>query len=158
MPPRLIHNEFYFPEGALFTFSLERLSAETLKIFKRFAAVFGQTYKRFLDLQKAEAQAREAQIELALERVRARTMAMHQSTELAEAALMLFQQLHDLGLSFIRTGFYIWQKDADLVEGWASNGTLDGILPSLLLPFKEDDGHRGIYEASLNGDSFMNRC
>ena len=46
---------------------------------KRFAKVFEQTYTRFLDLQKAEAQAREAQIELALERVRARSMAMHQS-------------------------------------------------------------------------------
>ena len=37
---------------------------------KRFGKVFEQTYTRFLDLQKAEAQAREAQIEAALERVR----------------------------------------------------------------------------------------
>ena len=37
----------------------------------RFGKVFQQTYTRFLDLQKAEAQAREAQIEAALERVRA---------------------------------------------------------------------------------------
>ncbi len=36
----------------------------------RFGKVFQQTYTRFLDLQKAEAQARESQIELALERVR----------------------------------------------------------------------------------------
>ncbi|MFZ1259324.1 MAG: hypothetical protein WAQ93_02545, partial [Chitinophagaceae bacterium] len=45
----------------------------------RFGKVFQQTYTRFLDLQKAEAQAREAQIEAALERVRARAMAMHTS-------------------------------------------------------------------------------
>jgi hypothetical protein len=39
-------------------------------------------YQRFIDLKKAEAQAREAEIQLALERIRARTMAMHQSEEL----------------------------------------------------------------------------
>ena len=37
------------------------------QIFLRFGKVFEQTYTRFLDLQKAEAQAREAQIQLALE-------------------------------------------------------------------------------------------
>ena len=35
-------------------------------VFKRFAKVFEQTYTRFLDLQKAEAQAREAQIEVSI--------------------------------------------------------------------------------------------
>ena len=38
------------------------------------------------------------------------------------------------------------------MEGWTSNGALDEILPPLLLPFKEDEGHRGIYEASLKGE------
>src|SRR5687768_8570350 len=54
----------------------------------RFGKVFQQTYTRFLDLQNAEAQAREAQIQLALERVRARTMAMQKSDELREAVLV----------------------------------------------------------------------
>ena len=52
----------------------------------RFGKVFQQTYTRFLDLQKAEAQAREAQIEAALERVRARTMAMQKSDEISTSA------------------------------------------------------------------------
>lgn len=46
------------------------------EIVRRFFKVFEQSYTRFLDLQKAEAQAREANIEAALERVRARAMAM----------------------------------------------------------------------------------
>ena len=50
----------------------------------RFGKVFQQTYTRFLDLQKAEAQAREAQIEAALERVRSRSMGMQKSEELRE--------------------------------------------------------------------------
>ena len=40
------------------------------KLLSRFAIEFERTYTRFLDLQKAEAQAREAQIEAALERVK----------------------------------------------------------------------------------------
>ncbi len=147
-----IINVAFFSKGLLNVQSNESRSSESIKLLERFAAVFEQTYTRFLDLQKAEAQARESQIQLALERVRARTMAMHQSNELAETALLLFQQLQHLGLSFSRTGFYIWKKDADLVEGWTSNGALDEILPPLLLPFKEDEGHRGIYEASLKGE------
>ena len=55
----------------------------------RFGKVFQQTYTRFLDLQKAEAQAREAQIEAALERVRSRTMAMQKSDELQEVACFI---------------------------------------------------------------------
>jgi hypothetical protein len=77
LPQHQFHNDFYFAEGALFSFSAEQLSTEAAQIFKRFAGVFGQTYRRYLDLQKAEAQAREAQIEASLERVRSKTMAMH---------------------------------------------------------------------------------
>ena len=67
-------------------------------VFKRFAAVFEQTYTRFLDLQKAEAQAREAQIEAALERVRSRTMAMQKSDEMTDVAGLLFEQVSALGI------------------------------------------------------------
>ena len=52
-----------------------------MKICARFAAVFEQTYTRFLDLQKAESQAREAQIEAALERVRSQSMGMQNSLD-----------------------------------------------------------------------------
>ena len=38
------------------------MSPEMWDIFKRFGKVFEQTYTRFLDLQKAEAQAREARL------------------------------------------------------------------------------------------------
>ena len=44
-------------------YNLQRFSEEEKDIVKRFAAAFEQTYIRFTDLQKAEAQAREAEIE-----------------------------------------------------------------------------------------------
>ena len=79
-------------DGSLF-------SEEDFKVLRRAAKVFEQTYTRFLDLQKAEAQARESQIQLALERVRARTMAMQKSDELQEVAMLLFQQVRSLGFT-----------------------------------------------------------
>src|SRR5204863_1100294 len=82
--------------GSLTLATLEPLSNEQFDIMLRFAKVFDLTYTRFNDLQKAEAQAREAQIEAALERVRSRTMAMHKSEELLVAASLLFHQITKL--------------------------------------------------------------
>ena len=73
---------------------------ENFQILKRFARVFEQAYVRFLDLQNAEAQAREAQIETALEKVRSRSLAMHHSEELKEVVATIFEKLKELGLVF----------------------------------------------------------
>ena len=62
-------------------FLLLKNNAELKDISKRFASVFDLTYTRFLDLQKAEAQAREARIEAALERTRTQSMLMQHSKE-----------------------------------------------------------------------------
>ncbi len=86
---RMLYNAF-FSKGLLMIVTPETQSKETLEILQRFAGVFDGTYTRFLDLQKAEAQGRESQIQLALERVRARTMAMQKSDELAERQRLSF--------------------------------------------------------------------
>ena len=96
----LLENEFAAMSVALAknigihitSYSKKSFSDGENEILKRFAKVFDQSYTRFLDLQKAEAQARESQVQLALERVRARTMAMQHSDELKDAAALLFQQ------------------------------------------------------------------
>ena len=64
---------------AITNYSVQSYSDEENEILRRFVIVFDQTYTRFLDLQKAEAQAREAQVEAALERVRSRTTGMQKS-------------------------------------------------------------------------------
>ncbi len=96
LPEKIIHYDFLFPDGFLFAFSPVSFSDESEKLFSRFAAVFAQTYRRFLDLQKAEAQAREAEIQLSLERVRAASMAMHNSNELLQVALTFMDQVETL--------------------------------------------------------------
>ncbi|MBT8380112.1 MAG: nuclear transport factor 2 family protein, partial [Ignavibacteria bacterium] len=86
-------------------FSGVSYSDEENKILVRFGKVFQQTYTRFLDLQKAEAQAREAQIEAALERVRSKTMAMHNSQDVGATVVTLFDEVLKLGLDkSIRVG------------------------------------------------------
>ena len=100
------------------------------EILKRFAKVFEQTYTRFLDLQKAEAQARESQIQLALERVRARTMAMQKSDELSETAVLLFHQLMSLELNVKGCGFNIWEKDEKTCTSWMS-GPDGGVITAV---------------------------
>lgn len=86
---------------------LNEFSAEDNAIFRRFGAVFKQSYTRFLDLQKAEAQAREAEIQLVLERVRAKTMTMQKSEDLSDAVKIVFDELEKLNLGMIRCGIGI---------------------------------------------------
>ncbi|HEY1869805.1 MAG TPA: hypothetical protein VGG71_02040, partial [Chitinophagaceae bacterium] len=148
-PSTIFHNDFYFSEGTLFAFTTTPLSEEARKIFKRFAGVFGQTYRRYLDLQKAEAQARESQIQLALERVRARTMAMHDSKELAETVTVLFQQFQELGLlsAHARPFFSLFDPARETSEIWTTKG--DGSQRSLphTVSFKENESLRQVYDA-----------
>src|SRR6187397_826032 len=102
--------------GCMTTGGQERLSEESFSILSRFAKVFDQTYTRFKDLKQAEAQARESQIQLALERVRARTMAMQKSDELPETSYLLFQQVKELGLTAVHNSIAIINEETGFVE------------------------------------------
>jgi signal transduction histidine kinase len=106
----------YFKTGYLVI--ITEVPCEEEEIFKRFAQVFDLTYTRFLDLQKAEAQARESEIQLALERVRARTMAMHKSDELSQTAAVLFEQLQVLGNTPERINLGIFKEESGTIEWW----------------------------------------
>ena len=89
------------------------------KIFNRFAKVFEQTYTRFLDLQKAEAQARESQIEAALEKVRSRSLAMHTANELGEVVTVIVEKLKDLGVVLDANGVVLctyFQNSKDVMH------------------------------------------
>src|SRR5258707_2559487 len=92
-----------------------------MNILNRFKSIIDLTFRRYIDLQKAEAQAREAQIELALERVRARTMAMHKSEELAETAEVLYHQLEELGDDPERITVGLVDETNGVVTWWATD-------------------------------------
>src|SRR5438046_10211063 len=76
---RRVQNIAYFSKGFIAIASPDDQPETTINLMERFAAVFNLTYTRFNDLQQAEAQAREAKIEEALEKVRSRSLAMHKS-------------------------------------------------------------------------------
>src|SRR6185437_2055326 len=61
----------------------------------------------------AEAQAKESQIQLALERVRARTMAMQRSEELHEVIQLIFDQLQQLNFNIDVANFALNYKETE---------------------------------------------
>ena len=87
----------YFKYGHLLFITFEEVP-EAHEIFKRFAQVFEQTYTRFLDLQRAEAQARQAEHDL-LEIKAARKKAEQALNELqiTQTQLIQSEKLASLG-------------------------------------------------------------
>src|SRR5687767_4861964 len=119
-------------------------------IFKRFAKVFDQTYTRFLDLQKAEAQAREARIEAALERVRSRTMAMHKSEEVMDVAGTLFEELKKLNFAFGASSIIIMDKDSGDAEYWIAGFTKNKFPESYPVKYFRHPYHDALLSAWKN--------
>ncbi len=151
-PDRLVFSVFFFSEGSLNVMTDEPLTEDDNKIMLRFSNVFGLTYRRFLDLQKAEAQAREAQIEVALERVRSRSMAMQHSAELGDVAAELFAQMNLLVTNLWTCGFVLCEKNRDEDEWWLSMDT--GFTRGFFLPNIGDYAHATLYEGWMKGDAF----
>ena len=102
----------FFSKGFLALSTNEPRPPDSIQILERFSKAFDLTYTRFLDLQKAETQAREAQIEAALERVRAKAMAMHTSNDLSETMGVLFRELPKLGINSLRCGVVLLSRDS----------------------------------------------
>jgi signal transduction histidine kinase len=145
LPNKIIHYDFFFPEGALFAFSPTPLSDEISRVFMRFASVFGQTYRRYLDLKKAETQAREATLEAALERVRGKAMAMHNTSDLLSTAGVLFAEIRKLGINSFRSGVGLLTIQNRQVELYSA--TTSGITDNLpVVGWALLDGHEVLTE------------
>ncbi len=95
---------------------------------------------------------KELEIEAALERVRSRTMAMQNSNELANAAILLFQQVQVLGISVWSCGYNIFEKGEKSCLGWMSS---QGILqPAFRVPLTESPTFIRFYESKQEGEDF----
>ncbi|HLG31760.1 MAG TPA: nuclear transport factor 2 family protein, partial [Ignavibacteriaceae bacterium] len=153
---RIFFHYFSFKEGVVFAGAANPFSEQEISIMKRFTKVFAFAYTRYLDLQKAENQAREAKIEAALERIRSRTMAMQHSEELQEAALLLFHQVKDLGVEPGSCGFNIWEKNTNNTRSWMSSPQ-GGFQPSFKLSHSESPIYKDVYSAMEKGEEFFVR-
>ena len=121
----------------------------------RFGKVFQQTYTRFLDLQKAEAQAREAQVELSLERVRAKTMAMHTSEHVGETVATMFDELVKLGIEkTVRCGISVIDESQEM-EVWRASYNTDGKVDMVIgrIDMTIHPLLKGVYKAWKNKET-----
>ena len=83
--------------GGLGLTTYKPLPEEGLEIFKRFHNVFTLAYRRFTDIELALAQAREAKVELALERIRAQVTSMKESHDLLDIVVSMRSEYVALG-------------------------------------------------------------
>lgn len=129
------------------------MSEKEKAILNRFAIEFERAYTRFLDLQKAEAQAREAQIETALERVRSRSLAMHKSEELKEVIQVVYEQFNQLNILIEHTGFIIDYKEKDDMHIWLTDKYASPF--QITIPYFDSPHWNSFIEAKEKGESFF---
>ncbi|MBK9530810.1 MAG: hypothetical protein IPO42_03240 [Chitinophagaceae bacterium] len=115
----LYYVEAFMKYGCFGVMTITDLNEAEKILLNRFAIEFERTYTRFLDLKKAESQARQAKIETALEKVRARALAMQQPEELKEVATVLRHEMGLLGVEELETcSIYIHDETINRTECW----------------------------------------
>ena len=82
--------------------SYEPMSNDELNLFGRFLKVFELAYRRYMDIEQAIIQAREARIEASLERVRAVAMSMNKPEDLLNVSETLYREFYSLGFPELR--------------------------------------------------------
>ena len=118
--------------------------------------MFEQSYVRFLDLKKAEAQAREAQIETALEKIRSRSLAMHHSEELGEVVSVLFDRMAQLGVVFDGININIIKPEEKGFDSWlAAPGQAHAIC--LHIPYIDNPVTSDLFNALKSGAIFFSK-
>jgi ketosteroid isomerase-like protein len=143
----------FFKYGWFGVLQNEQLIKEDLLLIHRFAEVFDFAYTRFLDLQKAEAQAREARIEAALERVRSRSMGMQKSEELKNVIQVVYEQFVHLKINVDHAGFVVDYKPKGDWHFWIAD---EQDIPSKIThPYFESVWANQFNEAKENGADFF---
>ncbi len=141
-----------------------RLSDDDNKILKRFGQVFEQSYTRFLDIQKAEALAREAIKQASADRVRGEIASMRTSEDLNRITPIIWRELETLEVPFIRCGIFIMDKENKKIQVYLT--TPDGkSLAALNLSFDANEltsnavkywQKNEIYKERWNKQKFIN--
>jgi signal transduction histidine kinase len=152
-----LHYYFYsIGIGSIGISTFDAIQPEKLALLKRFKNVFQLAYQRFTDLTLAEAQAREATIETALERVRGKALAMHTSQEVAKAANSVFIELKHLGIESFRSGVGLLNKKNKKAIVYASSSVLGDSAMDLMGEI-EMKGHKSFedqYQAFLQQETY----
>jgi len=111
---------FFFEQGTLNVVTIQPLTDEECIVMTQFARAFGLIYTRFLDLQKAEDQTREALREAALDKIRAEIASMRTAEDLEHITPLVWRELITLNVPFSRCGIFIVREDEQLVHTYLS--------------------------------------
>ena len=149
---------YAFGNGAVGISNFGVLTENQKAILDRFRNVFTFAYKRYSDLAQAEAQTREAQIEVSLEKVRSRTMAMQHPNELEEVVTVVVEKLMDLGVVLDANGVIIctyFKDNKDVVHWMASpDFTFSG---RYLLPYFDHPIFNDAWNSRESGDEYFSK-
>jgi hypothetical protein len=113
-----------FSVGCLYAWSEIPYNDTEIKILKRFATIIDLTFRRYIELQTSEANAREAVKQAALDRVRADIASMRTVADLDRITPLIWNELTILGIPFIRCGVFIMDESQKLIHTFLS--TPDG--------------------------------
>ncbi|WP_412068753.1 ATP-binding protein [Rubrivirga sp. IMCC43871] len=97
-------------------------SADTLRTLERFAVLFALAYARHQDLQQAEVRARTSRLNAAVERARARALAMRGPEGLDDVIGVIVGELRRLGVPFHRCTVAAFDGATRGARYWSSTG------------------------------------
>ncbi|MCK5367637.1 MAG: hypothetical protein KAQ62_03765, partial [Cyclobacteriaceae bacterium] len=142
IPPQIAINSCSFANGAITVVGDDAFSTHEFELLGRFTKVFEQAYIRFLDLQKAEAQAREAIKQASLDRVRGEIASMRSKDDLTRITPLVWQELTTLNVPFIRCGVLIMDEKRKVIQSYLSapDGHPLGVFD---LPYESKEIARG---------------
>ncbi|MDE3144742.1 MAG: GHKL domain-containing protein [Bacteroidota bacterium] len=107
---------FTFSVGCLYAWSNVKYNDSEIKILKRFAAIIDLTFRRYIELQKSETNAREAVKQAALDRIRADIASMRRVGDLNRITPLIWNELTILGLPFVRCGIFLMDDSQQLIH------------------------------------------
>jgi signal transduction histidine kinase len=111
---------FFFEQGTLNVVTIQPLTDEECIVMTQFARAFGLIYTRFLDLQKAEEQTREALRKASLDKIRAEIASMRTADDLEHITPLVWKELITLDVPFSRCGIFIVREEEQLVHAYLS--------------------------------------
>ena len=107
-----------FKHGYLWSVAEHPRSKSEIEELKRIGDVFAFAYDRFLDLQAKERRAHEAEVEAALERVRAQALSMQTSDDIPTVGAALFRELNRLKFPAWNSVIGIPDSERKLARHW----------------------------------------
>jgi hypothetical protein len=144
-------DEYYFVvDHELCRYSLLRSRECNPKAFWKNFRTVAHPFSRS---EKAEAQAREAQIEAALERVRSRSMGMQKSEELLDVIQLVYEQFFQLNFNIQAANFFVDYKASNDFNMWLTT-SVQKFPTSVHVPYFDHTIFKCFVEAKEKAKNF----